>query len=450
MRDKRAWATALKRGNRRWRRGAVLAPLVFVAIALQFHASGDVAARRVRVSHAYGELPLSFEPNVGQAPGNVDYLARSAGFSIYLSRASATLALAETRATATSGRALRINLEGADRDAKASASVRLPGVSNYFIGSNPRNWHRGVPTFAQVKYRAYPGIGVVYHGQNGRVEFDFEVAAGANPSRIVMEVDGADDVNLSRDGDTVMRVGRSSIVLRKPKAWQTRDGLRHAVDVRYQAAGRNRLAFALGGYDRRIALTIDPAITYSSYIGGSFAEANAIAVDPNGNAYIAGWAADDCASCANPFPTTEGPAYAGGSTDAFVLALNSTGTAVVYSTLIGGSDFDLANSIAVDSTGAAYVAGYTQSSDFARPTNTSTLWRQWRCVGCQVRPGRRAVVGAIYRRLEHRFSREYRDSRRMRGVVLADSRGFHGLVRLPGHQRVVCRQGRCVGWTSGS
>ena len=345
-----------------------------------------MAATQVRVSHAYSQLPLSFEPNVGQARKDVGYLARGAGFSIYLSPAAATLALADTTAAAKNGPShvpapsarrraeiVRISLEGANRDAKASARGRLPGVSNYFIGSNPANWHSGVPTFAEVKYQAtYPGIDVAYHGQNGRVEFDFDVAPGADTSRIVIGVDGASEINVTRDGDAVMRVGKNSVVLRRPNAWQTRDGLHHRVDVRYRAAGRNKLAFALSGYDRTSALTIDPAITYSSYIGGSAAEAKAIAADTNGNAYIAGWAADDCAGCTNPFPTTEGPAYAGGNADAFVLALNSTGTAVVYSTLIGGSDYDTANSIAVDSTGAAYVAGYTQSTDFARPTNTTT------------------------------------------------------------------------------
>lgn len=341
---------------------------------------------RVGVSRAYGRLPLSFEPNVGQAHKDVDYLARGAGFSINLSPTAATLFLADTTARAKSGPShvpnpsarrrlavVQINLEGANRDAKASARDRLRGVSNYFIGSNPANWHSGVPTFAEVKYRAtYPGIDVAYHGQNGRVEFDFDVAPGADPSRIVMGVDGASALNVNRDGDAVMRVGKNSIVLRRPNAWQTRDGLRHPVDVRYRAAGPNKLAFAVSGYDRTSALTIDPAITYSSYVGGSSAEANAVAVDTDGNAYIAGWADDACTNCTTPFPTTEGPLYAGGNTDAFVLVLNSTGTAVVYSTLIGGNDYDVANSIAVDSTGAAYVAGYTQSTNFATPTNTTT------------------------------------------------------------------------------
>ena len=369
-------------GTLRVMRTSIFAILVITTVALsvsllverlrQQHSKHDVAATRIKVARAYGELPLSFEPNVGQARAGVNYLARGAGFSIYLTPTAATLALAPASASAHLS-ALRINLAGADRDAKVSAGERLPGVSNYFVGSNPASWHTGVPTFAEVRYRAtYPGIDVVYHGHNGRIEFDFDVAPGADPSRIVMDMDGADAISVNRDGDAEMRAGRNSIALRKPIAWQTRDGRRHPVDVRFRVVGRDKLALALGGYDRGSTLTIDPAITYSSYVGGSIAQANAIAADPNGNAYIAGWAADDCAACTNPFPTTVGPSYAGGNTDAFVLALNSTGTSVIYSTLIGGSDFDLANSIAVDSTGAAYVAGYTQSTDFAQPTNTST------------------------------------------------------------------------------
>jgi len=382
-------------GNLRVERSLIVALLTIGSIVIGAsvsayrppqHSYSEAAATRVSVSRAYGQLPLSFEPNVGQARRDVDYLAHGAGFAIYLSPTAATLTVAGAAAAARSAVArlpdlsarrraevVRINLEGANRDAKALARDRLRGVSNYFIGSNPANWHSGIPTYAEVKYRAvYPEIDVAYHGQTGHVEFDFDIAAGADPSRIVMAVDGAGDIDVNRDGDAVMRAGKNSIVLRRPHAWQSRDGLRHLVDVRYRAAGRNKLAFVLSGYDRSSALTIDPAITYSSYIGGSAAEAKAIAVDANGNAYIAGWAADDCTNCTNPFPTTEGPAYAGGNADAFVLVLNSAGTAVVYSTLIGGSDYDVANSIAVDSTGAAYVAGYTESPDFAQPTNTTT------------------------------------------------------------------------------
>jgi hypothetical protein len=376
-------------GNLRLRRGSTLALLAISCVALTasvlanrtdqsaHSAKNDIASRRLGVARAYGQLPLSFEPNVGQARTGIDYIARGAGFSIYLSPVAATMALADTALSSRSGRpnaqVVRINLEGANRDSKASGGDRLPGVANYFVGSNPANWHSGVPTFSDVTYRAaYPGIDVVYHGQNGRVEFDFDVAAGADPSRILMGVNGAGRLDIDRDGDAEMRAGKNSIMLRKPAAWQTRDGIRHPIEVQYRIANGNKLAFALSAYDRSSALTIDPAITYSSYIGGSLAQANAIAVDGIGNAYIAGWASDTCVACETPFPATEGPAYAGGSSDAFVQVLNPTGTAVVYSTLIGGSDYDVANSIAVDSTGAAYVAGYTESPDFADPTNTTS------------------------------------------------------------------------------
>ncbi|HYK63406.1 MAG TPA: SBBP repeat-containing protein, partial [Patescibacteria group bacterium] len=311
----------------------------------------------------------------GQARQGVDYIARGAGFSIYLSPASATLTIANAPMPAKEGRprvdALRINFDGANRNAIASARDRLPGVSNYYVGSDPAHWHRAVPTFARVEYRsAYPGIDLAYHGQTGRIEFDFDLAPYADPSRIVMSVDG--DVGVNRDGDAVIGAGGNSIAMRKPNAWQMLNGVRQPVDVRYRVAGHNKLALAVGEYDRTRPLTIDPiVIRYSSYVGGSAAEANAIAIDSNDNAYIVGWAADDCAKCSTPFPTTTGPAYAGGTADAFVLALNSTGTAVIYSTLIGGSNYDPATSIAVDSSAAAYVAGYTQSSDFATPTNTT-------------------------------------------------------------------------------
>src|SRR5271154_566828 len=302
--------------NPRVKRGSILA-LAIASIALMASlfasrtdqsAKNDIASRRLGVARAYGQLPLSFEPNVGQARTGVDYLARGAGFSVYLSPAAATLALADTALSSRAGgpntQVVRINLEGANRDSKASGGGRLPGVANYFVGSNPANWHSGVPTFADVKYSAaYTGIDVVYHGQNGRVEFDFDIAAGADPSRILMGGNGAGRLDVDSGGDAGMRAGKNSITLRKPAAWQTRDGIRRPVEVRYRIANGNKLAFELSAYDRSSALTIDPAITYSSYIGGSLAQANAIAVDGSGHAYIAGWASDTCVACEAPFPT---------------------------------------------------------------------------------------------------------------------------------------------------
>src|ERR1700691_861600 len=229
-------------GNSRVRRGSILAVLPISCAALPASvpanrtdqsarsAKNDIASRRLGVARAYGQLPLSFEPNVGQARTGVDYIARGAGFSIYLSPAAATLALADAALSSRSGgpnaQVVRINLEGANRDSKASGGGRLPGVSNYFVGSNPANWHSKVPTFSDVTYRAaYPGIDVVYHGQNGRVEFDFDIAAGADPSRILMGVNGAGRLDVERDGAAVMHAGKKSIMLRKPAAWQTRDGI---------------------------------------------------------------------------------------------------------------------------------------------------------------------------------------------------------------------------------
>jgi hypothetical protein len=236
-----------------------------------------------------------------------------------------------------------------------------PSVANYFLGSNPRNWRTNIPAYSRVRYpNLYPGIDLIFYGDAGRLEYDFAVSPGADPSQIRIALSGGGRIGLTGRGDLTITLSGEAIAFLKPDIYQdSRDG-RHTVTGSYRVAGRT-VRFKLGPYDRNLPLIIDPALTYASFFGGTSDEtAYAVAIDSSGNAYIAG------STSSADLPATSG-AYsrqiAGGSSDAFVAKFSPTG-ALLYATYLGGSAADVAYAIAVDSQGNAYLTGTTASSNF--------------------------------------------------------------------------------------
>ncbi len=300
------------------------------------------------------QLPLSFEPNAGRTDPRVDFIAHSvAGGSVYLSGPEATLALGE--------RALRLRFSDAAADPRAVGLERLPGEVSSFIGDDPDHWRAGIPTYAAVGYRElYPGIDVEFYGDQRRLEYDFRLDPGADPSRIAIEARGADAVRLTGRGALAFEVGGRTITQRPPFAFQRISGERVEVPSGYALDGETA-RLRLGAYDRAKPLVIDPELVYSSYLGGDGNDnAFAIAVDSTGAPYIAG------GTDSTDFPLAG--QFQGNQTgrDAFVAKLNPTGTALAYSTYLGGDNqfTDDATGIAVDASGAAYVTGTTGSSNF--------------------------------------------------------------------------------------
>ncbi len=355
----------------------------------------------------FAQLPLSFEPNLGQADPRVKFLSRGPGYMLFLTPTEAVLALRsgnsplpvgerreKTRARG-KNTVLRLNLIGASPNAQVEGADRLPGIANYFIGSDPRKWRTDIPTYAKVRYRnVYPGIDLVYYGTNQRqLEYDFILAPGANPKAIAIRFDGAKKLSLNSNGGVIAKLPDGVEVLhRAPAIYQERcrpergDGKRkkkchpERVAGRCVLQGKNTIGFELAGYDRTRAVYIDPALVYSTYLGGSGSdEGNGIAVDSSGNAYVTGITAS------TNFPTTGGAfqtvnnAAAFGNVNAFVTKLNATGTALDYSTYLGGTTGyyddtygDRATGIAVDSSGDAYVTGATSSIANASCTASGT------------------------------------------------------------------------------
>ena len=318
-----------------------------------------VAATNARVSEAYGKLPLHFEANRGQTDKDVRFLSRGAGYGLYLTASEAALVLTKPDAKAQGKSvALRMSLVGANRKPLVSGRDELSGKANYFVGKDPAKWRRNVPTYAKVHYQdVYPGIDLVYYGNQRQLEYDFVVAPGAAPKKIVLGFKGADKLEIDAQGDLVLRVAGGDIRQHKPTIYQEIDGIRHEIAGGYVRKGAKRVSFKVAAYDRSRPLIIDPIVlSYSTYLGA----AGSIAVDADGNAYVAG------ATESSTLPTTAGalqPTIKGGA-DVYVAKLDPTGSTLVYSTYLGGSANDLSAGIAVDAAGNAYVTGRTGSSDF--------------------------------------------------------------------------------------
>jgi uncharacterized protein (TIGR03437 family) len=309
---------------------------------------------------AYGKLPLSFEPNRGQADPEVRFLARGNGYTLFLTATETVLSLPEPAAPGSRNEkqtgkttVLRMKLVGANGGASVAWLDELPGKSNYFIGNDPSKWRRNVPTYAKVRFQSvYPGVDLIYYGQPGKLEYDFVVAPGADPERIRFALEGASQPAVDANGDLMLTGG---LRLRKPTLYQEVFGMRQEVMGAYRLT-RRHVSFEVGAYDRQKPLVIDPVLTYSTFLAG---EANGIAVDAAGNAYVAGWAGSS--------PPATGASLFGKNSHICVAKLNATGSALVYSAYLGGVGQDFVSKIALDPAGNAYVTGTTSSPDFPVP-----------------------------------------------------------------------------------
>ena len=337
-------------------------------------------AEQEAVQRNFNLLPLRFEPNQGQSASDAKFLAQGPGFAV-LFKGIETDFLFASHAAARS--LLRVSLLNASAGAKASGEKRLPGTVNYFLGNDRDKWHTGVPTYERLRYAGvYPGTDLIYYGNKGSLEFDFQLSPGASPNRIQMRFAGARSLRIDSQGNLIVTAKDGHVTLQKPVIYQPgENGRKDLVAGSFRILNNNTAGFAMARYDRSRPLVIDPILNYSTYIG-VLAQANAIAVDQNGEAYVTGVATLD-------FPTTPGsyqPVGVPSSTASgywpeggkpFVAKFNSTGTALLYSTFLSGSGVDVANGIALDANGDAFVAGTTSSSDFpitpgaAQPKNMS-------------------------------------------------------------------------------
>ncbi len=322
------------------------------------------------------KLPLAFEPNQGQGDRESKFFARGPGYTVALRPDGAAI---HSKGKFGKREMTVMQFLGASTVSKPLAKETLPGTVNYFLGSDPNKWHRSLPTYAKVEFpRAYADIDLVYYGSEGRLEYDFTVQPGGNPASIRMRFSGSTRPKLLQNGD--LEVG--GLLQHRPIAYQQiADKGRTEVACRYVLRSNQEVVFELGPYDKNFPLTIDPVISYASYVGGSGNDTVAsIKVDASGNLYMSGFT-----TSAN-FPVRGAVQAANGGVgvallqaqfgDAFISKLNPTGTAMLYSTYIGGSGDDVATSLAIDASGSAYIVGATQSANF--PTTAGALQRTYK------------------------------------------------------------------------
>ncbi|MDA2936812.1 SBBP repeat-containing protein [Acidobacteria bacterium AH-259-A15] len=415
-------------------------------------------ATKQRIVSTYGKLPLSFEANHGQAHDQVKFLSRGRGYTLFLTSDEAVLALrgpalarsdpgkrawpetgkledalrrskvlphpkdgavtttAELEDNgATSHAVLRMKLVGGNPRAKVSGLKELPGKSYYFIGNDPKQWRTNILTYAKVKYEdVYPGIDLIYYGTNqSKLEYDFIVTPGANPKAIRLTFDGADLLELDARGDLILHITghepapkeparRSSgaqatgheLRLHKPRIYQDLDDTRQEIAGHYVLLANNEVAFEVAAYDASKPLIIDPVLVFSTYLGGiGFDEDLGLALDPAGSVYVTGRTLSIDFPTASPFAGS-----LAGLADAFVTKLNAMGTALVYSTYLGGSGFEDSEDIAVDASGRAYVTGFTSSVDFptVNPIQAAKGGGVWDAYVAKLNPAGSALIYSTY------------------------------------------------------
>jgi hypothetical protein len=379
-------------------------------------AAGPAPDARPSIAAAYGGLPLHFEPNRGQAPDGVDFLARGDGYALLLSPGAAALSLRRPApapdpgpdaapgpaavtapaAPTVDGPVVRLEVLGAAGRAPAVPEDALPGRVNYFLGNDPARWRTDIPTYGRVRYPAvYPGVDLVYYGHGRQLEYDFVPAPGADPGLVRLRLGAVERAAIDAAGDLVLGTTGGTIRQRRPLMYQERGGLRETVDGGYLlgsdppstdarsvtpesvggAGDPARTASAapstgpsvevgswVGAYDAGRPLVIDPVLVYSTYLGGSGGDSGSgIAVDGQGSAYVTGFTESPDFPLANPLPPPNTTLRGGG--DAFVAKLGPGGNTLVYSTYLGGSSGDVGFGIAVDAQGNAYVTGSTRSVD---------------------------------------------------------------------------------------
>ena len=306
-------------------------------------------------------LPLSFELNEGQAQSEIRALSRGLGYGVMLTNDEMVLQL--TRGVRREQDVLRFKMIGSNRVPVVSGVDQLPGKVSYFVGRDSSQWRTGLATYGKVKYEAvYPGIDMVYYGNQRQLEYDFIVAPGADPSVIAFGVTGAKKLTIEADGDLSVSTKNGEVVQNKPVVYQVINGERRSVEGRFVMKGRDRFAFELGNYDKQHELVIDPSLGFFTYFGdaGTDQIKSMAVTSPSGLTFFGGLTT----SLALPGAVNS---YGGGVADGFISATGQNATSVLMTLFIGGTGTDVVNGLALASGIAPAfmtVAGITDSTNF--------------------------------------------------------------------------------------
>ena len=305
------------------------------------------------------KAPVRFERNQGQAGPSLLWSARGPGYSIGFTQDATLLRVGE--------RTVAMRFPGQNAAAPFAAAHPFSVPTNYVTSRYQGN----VPAYGRLRrHQVYPGIDVVYYGNGDNLEYDFEIAAGADPSLIRMRFDGADELQLAAGGDLAVRVADKTLTQHLPVVYQSQaSGERIVLPAAYRIGANHEVTFALAPYDVKAPLVIDPVISFATYPSGSGSDVGiAIARDQYGFIYLGG------TSSSTDYPNLNGGVDVNrGGQDAFVMKLNpnaNSGAEVVqYASYYGGGGVDSLKAMAVDPTGLIYLTGTTNSSDLVTRSN---------------------------------------------------------------------------------
>ncbi len=310
---------------------------------------------------SYLHLPIAFEEAGGDS--GAKYVAHVAGGTLAFDRAGNVRVPSEPASPHSVG----LRLVGAAQTPRVRTLEPLEGKRHYLLGPNPEGWVTNVPLYGKLEYaNVYPGVDLVYYGDQQHLEYDFVIAPYASWRGIRLSFEGIQESRIDADGELVLQTQAGRVRQHRPLVYQEIGGERRYIPGRYILRQDHQVAFEIGRYDIKRPLIIDPVLMYSTYLGGGGDDrAYGIAVDAAGCAYIVGETAS------SNFPRSSSPSSSLGNSDVFVTKLNAAGTAILYSTVIGGTDRDSGRAIAIDSTGNAYITGFTYSTNF--PTSSGAF-----------------------------------------------------------------------------
>jgi hypothetical protein len=340
---------------------------------------------------------MAFEPNRGEAAADVDFLARGQNYSVQLRADGVTFSLTKAVSDVGSGKrtpgdVIGIDLVRANRNAKGAGENKLSGRSNYLFGSNPADWITNVEQYAKVRYNdVYPGVDLVFHGNQSRLEHDFVLRPGATAEQIGLEFSGIRRIELQSDGDLILQSKSGEVRWQRPRAYQIVGRSEVEVPVKY-ILREGHAGFRVGRYDRGRDLIIDPVLVYSTFFGGAAGSdgvqqgINALAVDGTGNLYTAG------NTDSTSFPVTPGVVDPN-PTGSFVSKFDPTGTSLIYSTYMQGLGIE---ALSVDAQGDVYIAGGGRAG-LPIPTGSNPFQANLKSIAVlKLNPTGTAVLNATY------------------------------------------------------
>jgi Beta-propeller repeat len=332
---------------------ALIAAVALLASALWSARPQVPAPGASTVSPAAPRLPVAFVSNRGQTDPRVRFYAQTPGLNVFVTRRDTVLQLSRGRKRA----ALRLSFPGARPSPRIVSGDVRPGHVSYFRGGAHPTAERALPSYGTVTYRdLWPGIDMTLRGGSGPLKYEFRVQPGAEPDAVRIALKGAEGLSLGAGGELLMRTPLGTISDAKPRTFQIVNGRRIMRESRFRLLGDKGYGFRVTGYDPSRPLLIDPGLVYSTFLGGSgneFAGAWGVIPDAAGNVYVTG------STGSADFPTTPGAydtAY-DGYNDIFVTKLNSTGSAVLWSTFLGSAGYDGAGSLVLDGAGNLWIPG---------------------------------------------------------------------------------------------